>query len=119
MNIDIKKIQRSIADYSGNKSVQTGFPSPATHYREPVIDLNKELTSSQDATFYVRIKGNEWKKYNIHNQDVLVVDRALKPTKNRLTLVIIAGDFDIIRFTNNNSNIELWGVITYIIHKAV
>ena len=56
MNLDIKKLQRDIANYSGNKSVETGFPSPATHYREPVIDLNKELTSSQDATFYVRIK---------------------------------------------------------------
>lgn len=119
MSLDIKKLQRSIADYSGNKSVQTGFPSPATHYREPVIDLNKELTSSQDATFYVRIKGNGWENFNIHNQDVLVIDRSLKPRNNNLLLVIIEGDFDVIRLTKNNSKIELWGVITYIIHKVI
>ena len=119
MSLDIKKLQRSTANYSGNKSVQTGFPSPATHYREPVIDLNKELTSSQDATFYVRVKGSSWKKFNIHNEDVLVVDRASKARYNNLVLVIIEGDFDIQRITKDNSKIELWGVITYIIHKAV
>ncbi len=119
MSLDIKKIQRAAANYSGNTSVQTGFPSPATHYREPVIDLNKELTSSQDATFYVRVKGDEWKNFNILNQDILVIDRTLKPTYNTLVLVIIGGDFDIKRFAKDSGKIELWGVITYIIHKAV
>ncbi len=108
-----------MVDYKGNTSVQTGFPSPATHYREPTIDLNQILTSSKEATFYVRVKGNEWHAFNIKDQDVLVIDRALSPAENALGLVVENGEFNVIRIAAQNTEIELWGIITYIIHKAV
>lgn len=99
MELKIKKIQRALVDYNGNTSVQTGFPSPATHYREPVIDLNQALTTSKEATFYVRVKGNEWRDFNILDQDILVIDRALSPALDTLALVIEEGDFNVIRIT--------------------
>lgn len=119
MELDIKKIKRSQADYKGNISVQTGFPSPATHYREPVIDLNEVLTSSKDATFYVRVSGEQWSDFNILDQDVLVIDRALPPSNNALALVIKEGAFEVMRLQHTDLDIELWGLIAYIIHKAV
>ena len=112
------KVKRAKEDYAGNRSVQTGFPSPATHYREPMIDLNKELSSSRDATFFVRVKGDTWKEYNILDQDVLIIDRALHPSQGKLALVVTPDGFDVQRI-DTNKTVELWGMISYIIHKAV
>lgn len=114
----LKKVKRAKEDYSGNRSVQTGFPSPATHYREPMIDLNKELSSSRDATFFVRVKGDTWKAFNILDQDVLIIDRALEAESGKLGLVITPEGFDVQRIARNET-VELWGMISYIIHKAV
>ena len=37
------KIKKQTPNHKASVSTQTGFPSPATHYLEPSIDLNKEL----------------------------------------------------------------------------
>jgi|TARA_B110000259_G_scaffold140219_1_gene157908 DNA polymerase V len=101
-------------------SKQTGFPSPATHYAEPSIDLHKELIANRDATFFVRIAGDELSYYNIWNDDVLLIDRSLKPKKNDLVLVIIDGEFRVVKFPKVFLATEfvLWGLIRYIIHYA-
>ena len=118
MKTEPQKVKRAVTDYSGNRSVQTGFPSPATHYREPIIDLNKELSSSRDATFFVRVKGDSWKSHNILDKDVLIIDRAQVAQEGKLALVITEEGFDVQRI-NASKPIELWGMISYIIHKAV
>jgi len=101
-------------------SKQTGFPSPATHYAEPTIDLHKELIVNKDATFFVRIAGDELAPCNIFDKDVVLIDRSLKPTENNLVLVVIAGEFKVIRFPKKplDTACILWGTISYIIHYA-
>jgi len=101
-------------------SKQTGFPSPATHYAEPSIDLHKELITNRDATFFVRIDGDELSHHNILHNDVLLIDRSLKPRANDLALVVIDGEFKVIKFPNCSLENEfvLWGMISYIIHYA-
>ena len=101
-------------------SKQTGFPSPATHYAEPSIDLHKELISNRDATFFVRIDGDELSHHNIFNKDVLLIDRSLQPKKKDLLLVVIEGEFKVINFPETSLETEfiLWGLISYIIHYA-
>lgn len=106
--------------HASEVSKQTGFPSPATHYAEPSIDLHKELISNRDATFFVRIDGDELLHYNIWDKDVLLIDRSLKPKKNDLVLVVIDGEFKVIKFHETSLETEfiLWGLISYIIHYA-
>ena len=101
-------------------SKQTGFPSPAAHYAEPSIDLHDELIANRDATFFVRIAGDELSYYNIWDKDVLLIDRSLKPKKNDLVLVIIDGEFRVVKFPKVFLATEfvLWGLIRYIIHYA-
>ena len=101
-------------------SKQTGFPSPATHYAEPSIDLHKELIANRDATFFVRIAGDELSYYNIWDKDVLLIDRSLKPKKNDLVLVVMDGAFKVVKFPKVFLETEfvLWGLIRYIIHYA-
>jgi len=101
-------------------SKQTGFPSPATHYAEPSIDLHKELITNRDATFFVRIDGDELSHHNILHKDVLLIDRSLKPRPKDLVLVVQDGVFKVIEFPKNPLDTEcvLWGMISYIIHYA-
>lgn len=40
------------------EGVSAGFPSPAADFMETNIDLNKELSENQLATFYIKVKGN-------------------------------------------------------------
>ena len=114
------KLSRVKNRHAPEVSRQTGFPSAATHYLEPSIDLNKELINNQDAAFFVRVDGNELVDFNISDKDVLLIDRSLLPKKKDLTLVIIEGEFKVIRFPKEPLETEfvLWGVISYIIHYA-
>jgi DNA polymerase V len=102
-------------------SKQTGFPSPATHYMEPGIDLHKELITNQDATFFVRIDGDALSHHNILHNDVLLIDRSLKPRKNALALVVVDGEFRVTRIPEviPDDTIVVWGLISYIIHYAL
>ncbi|GEQ86190.1 protein impA [Patiriisocius marinistellae] len=116
----IGKIKKQDARHESEVSKQTGFPSPATHYLEPSIDLNKELTQQKDATFYVRVEGDAWSQFSILNNDVLIIDKAITPRAGDLALVVEEGDFNVIYIPLSSSthSFTLWGVITYIIHKV-
>lgn len=116
----IGKIKKPDTRHRAEVSKQTGFPSPATHYMEPTIDLNKELVTSKDATFFVRIKGNAWSEHMILNNDVLIIDKAIKPSFDDLVLVVKDGGFDVLRipFDISKEEFTVWGTITYIIHAA-
>ena len=114
------KIQRVTHRHAPEVSKQTGFPSAATHYMETPIDLNKELIHNKDATFFVRITGDEWLKFGIHSGDVLIIDRSLYPQRNYLALVVVDGEFKIQQITDSEKDeLYVWGIITYIINRKV
>ncbi|WP_271855912.1 S24 family peptidase [Patiriisocius marinus] len=115
----IGKLARKEHRHKPGISEQTGFPSPATHYLEPTIDLHQELITNADATFFVRMESTEYKHLKIHNDAVLIIDRSTPALKGKLALVVIEGDFSVIRISEGNPTFTLWGVITYIINKAV
>ena len=114
------KIQRVTHRHEPEVSKQTGYPSAATHYMEAPIDLNKELIHNKDATFFVRIEGNEWVKLGIKNGDVLIIDRSIRPRRNLLVLIVEEGAFSIQCMPDAKENeICVWGVITYVINRTV
>ena len=117
--INSGKIQRVTHRHAPEVSKQTGFPSAATHYMEASIDLNQELTHNKEATFFVRLEGNTWMKHQIKEGDVLIIDRSLKVSAKTLYLAIKDGEFVIQQGKNETEAITVWGVITYIIHRAL
>lgn len=119
-------------------TVEAGFPSPAEDYVEARLDLNKLLIKHPAATFFVRVQGHSMRDANIHDGDVIVVDRALTPTCGKIVVAVLNGEFTLkrikiekeslfllpenpdfkpIRITSE-MDFEIWGVVTYIVHKA-
>ena len=121
MNVTLQgKVRKSDARHTPGISQQTGFPSPATHYLEPTINLHQELVSNSDATFFVRVEGDALAEFNIQHDDVLIVDRSVRPRSNQLVLVAREGEFKVVRIPESGfkDDVLLWGTITYIIHAA-
>jgi DNA polymerase V len=106
-------------NYRVERPTQTGFSSPATHYNEPRIDLNKVLIDNPSSAFYIRVVGNSFADFNIYENDVLIIDKALIPKKDQLAIVIQDDEFKIIKIEKQHPiKVQLWGVITYIIKSV-
>ncbi len=116
----VGKLARAKEQHRAEVSKQTGFPSAATHYAELSVDLHKELVTNQDATFFIKIEGNDLEYFQIHANDVLLIDRSLSPKNGNLAVVVKDGEFLVLEINSKKLETEytLWGVITYIIHKA-
>ena len=127
---------KSLLPFHINK-VGAGFPSPATDYVEDDIDLNTHLIKNIPSTFLIRVQGKSMNSVGIHDGDLLVVDRSLNP-KNFSTVIanvneelvvksfvkkqnqtfLTSGSKEIADKINLNDNPEIviWGVVTYVIH---
>ena len=116
-----------------------GFPSPATDYIEEDVDLNIHLIKNVPATFVIRVQGKSMTDVGIYDGDLLVVDRSLEP-KNFSTVVANVHDELVVKnfiksknqkflssgsnntedkiIINEDSNVFIWGVVTYVIHST-
>lgn len=59
--------------------ISAGFPSPADDYLEDRINLNSYLIQNPTSTYMMRVKGTSMQDANIHEGDILVIDKSLKP----------------------------------------
>jgi DNA polymerase V len=117
------------------QKVSAGFPSPATDYVQDEIDLNSELIKNPPATFLIRVQGNSMTDHKIINGDLLVVDRSLNLKNDCIAIINFNNELvvkNIIKenndfyiknklekiLINENSDINVWGIVTYIIHAA-
>ena len=120
-------------------AVQAGFPSPAEDYLDKTLDLNELLISHPAATFFVRVAGDSMQGAGIFSGDTLVVDRSLEAADNKIVVAIVSGEFTVKRLkikegrislipenphypileVKEGSDFQVWGVVTYVIHKAI
>ena len=120
-------------------SVQAGFPSPAEDYMDMDLNLNDHLVQNPSATFCVKAIGESMKDAGIQSGDIMIVDKSLQPKNRSIVLAVIDGEFTVKRVNINNRQLYLmpensdfspikiteemdfkvWGVVTYIIHKAL
>ena len=118
--------------------IVAGFPSPADDFLERTLDLNKYLIKHPAATFFVKVQGRSMEDANIFEGDILVVDRSIKPEDSTIIIAEINGEFTVKRIRIKKDRVsleaasksflpieiaadgdfEVWGVVTYIIHKA-
>jgi DNA polymerase V len=113
----------------------TGFGAAADDYMERGIDLNEQLIHNKPATFFMRVSGNSMIGAGIHDGDIAIVDRSIKPNNGKIVIAVVNGDMLIRRLeiTQNKirlvpesklsaieisdfSELKIWGVVTYVIH---
>jgi len=73
-------------------AVSAGFPSPADDYIEAPLDLNEHLIRHPSATFYARAQGHSMIGLGIHNDDLLIVDRATQPQHGDVVIAALNGE---------------------------
>jgi len=116
-----------------------GFPSPALDFIDLNIDLNKHLIEHPAATFYGRVQGESMRGAGINNGDLLVIDKSIEPADGKIAVCYIDGEFTLKRIKIDKSgiwlmpendsykpikieehhNLEVWGVVTFIIKKPL
>lgn len=119
-------------------SVPAGFPSPAANYIEKRLDLNEHLIAHQEASFFVRVDGHSMTGFGIHDGDLLIVDRAIKPSNGCIVVAVLDGDFTIKQISrlpegillragadgyadilvNAEQDFRIWGVVRWAIHQV-
>jgi len=134
--VPVKQESLSINSPLFGTLVPAGFPSPADDYLENQLDLNKYLIQHPAATFFVRVTGDSMIGAGIHSGDILIVDRALEPVNKKVVIAVINGELTVKRlrrqknrlvlmpendryepiFIENEMDLEIWGVVTSVIH---
>ena len=119
--------------------VGAGFPSPATDYIEDDIDLNSHLITNAPATFIIRVQGKSMTNVGIYDGDLLIVDKSLNP-KNFSTVIANINEELVVKtlikskgsnyltsgskkfsnriLLNEEEDVFIWGVVTYVIHST-
>lgn len=87
--------------------IPAGFPSPADEYAESALDLNTYLIRNKTATFFFRVIGDSMTEANIHDGDLLVVDRSIEPRHGHIVLAVINNEYTVKRLHSLNGVIEL------------
>ena len=109
-----------------------GFPSPAEDHMVQRCDLIDLLSTHPQATYFMRIRGDSMVEAGIHDNDIVVVNRALKPCHNSLVIAVVDNEFTCKRLYQRNGQmrlvaanptypdirpkdgqcVEVWGVVT-------
>jgi DNA polymerase V len=116
--------------------VAAGFPSPADDFVEKSLDLNELMVKYPAATFFVRADGDSMIGAGIHSNDILVVDRSLRPTSGKVVICALNGELTVKRLKtqkgrmvltaenpdymdiviNPDMDAVIWGIVTHVIH---
>jgi DNA polymerase V len=132
------------AGYQGSKQFKqldvpnadaTGFGSPTDDYMDRGIDLNQQLVRNKPATFFMRVQGHSMINACIHDGDIVIVDRSVKPVSGKIIIAVVDGEMLIRRYErtinkvrlipetpklspmeiSEYSDFSIWGVVTYVI----
>lgn len=117
--------------------LSAGFPSPADDYLEAHLDLHSHLIKHPASTFFVRANGESMINAGIHENDILVVDRSIKPTNGKIAIAAVDGQLTVKRIDitangkltllpdnpnfkpieiSEDSTVVIWGIVTSVIH---
>ena len=117
--------------------VSAGFPSPADDYKEKKLDLNDLLIRQPEATFFAKASGDSMTGAGIFDGDLLIVDRSITATDGKIVIAVVNGELTVKRFKLvgrtaqlhaenpkyspitlcEGDNVNVWGVVTNVIHS--
>jgi DNA polymerase V len=122
-------------DGSTRASVAIGFGSPAGDSGVTRLDLNDILVRHPQATFLMRMAGDDMHDLGIDAGDLVLIDRAITPSHGHVVIAVVddefvcrqlcrqgadirlqtarAGEADIV--ARDDTAFQIWGVVTQVI----
>ncbi|MBE7686767.1 translesion error-prone DNA polymerase V autoproteolytic subunit [Tenacibaculum finnmarkense genomovar ulcerans] len=133
-----KEMSKSEGAIFIDMGISAGFPSPADDFKETRISLDEELIKNKEATFFAKVSGQSMIGAGLDDNDLLVIDRSIVPTNNKIAVCFLDGeftvkrlrvtkdeiwlqpenpDYPVIKITEEN-NFIIWGIVTSVIKKV-
>ena len=120
-----------------NTGISARFPSPAGDYKQERISLDKELIKNQEATFFARVSGESMVNAGLEDGDLIIIDRSIEPSNNKIAVCFIEGEFTVKRLivkrnkiwlkpenssykpieVKDDDQLIIWGIVTNVIKK--
>ena len=94
-------------------TLTSGFSNPAEDYVSKRLSLDDLVVKTPLATYFFRYQGKGI--FDIKYNDILVVDRSVKPTEGDL-VVATDNDFHIIKY-RNIGDLNYWGTIVCVVKE--
>lgn len=87
--------------------VSAGFPSPAADYEESRLDINEYLVRNPVSTFFFPVQGDSMEGAEIHDGDILVVDKSVRARHGHIVIAFIDGQRLVKRLHNRSGRVAL------------
>lgn len=121
-----------------SSKVVAGYPTAADDHIETYIDLQDHLIKNVSTTFLVRVSGQSMMDAGIYEDDLLVVDRSMRPIHGKIVIAALDGQLTVKRLHHKNNQSFLMpenrkfkpikiapenemlilGVVTHVIHAV-
>ncbi len=120
-------------------SLVAGFPIPLDNDEKAQnIELLKMLCPHEECTYLIHVKGNSMIEANIHDGDIVIVDKSNRnPSEHEVAVCDLNGEYTLKRFVKRGNegwlvpanpdfpeirvtpedDFSIWGTVTYVIHK--
>ena len=89
-----------------DSGISAGFPSPAEDFKEQRLSLDNELVKNKEATFFARVSGQSMIGAGLEDNDLLVIDRSIQPSNNKIAVCFLDGEFTVKRLRVDKD--EVW-----------
>ena len=120
-----------------DQEISAGFPSPAGDFKQERISLDQELIKNKEATFFARVSGESMINAGLEDGDLIVIDRSIEPSNNKIAVCFIEGEFTVKRLivkrnkiwlkpenatykpieVKDDDQLIIWGIVTNVIKK--
>ena len=116
--------------------VHAGFPSPGDDYAEPSLNLHDLVVPHPNSTYFIKVSGDSMNGACIRAGDIVVVDRALTAAHNKIVVGRVSEHLLLKRLQVRQRKVflhsdppefpaielgqqdEIWGVVTYCVHRV-
>lgn len=119
--------------------IPAGFPVNIDDEENYGLNLNDYLIDNKTATYFIRVKGDSMEGAGIFSGDILIVDRSKPITSGKIVVACVENSFTVKRLlikgekiflvaqnpkyppiaVNKSLGFEVFGVVTYNIHKLI
>lgn len=117
--------------------VNAGWPSAAEDYIDGQINLHELIVRNPASTFFLHASGDSMIGVGIHDGDLLVVDRSLEASHNRVVIAALDGELLVKKLCRRDGRVflqsanpdypefditereyaHIWGVVSHVLHK--